>query len=153
MKDLAKLTVWCHFQQIEQIVVRGDTSKTPPDLMRFVRCHAGITEGGTLADTYDFSQAQVDLVSVVPGRDALPLLGPDETRWLYAHCGRDPDLVSALPCAACEAKRRKLRRVCSDPPPADGSRGESMERIMYGMQRVRQVLNRNEHLLSRCVAP
>jgi hypothetical protein len=90
----------------------------------------------------------VDLVSVIPGRDALPSLDPEETRWLYAHCGRDPDLVSSAPCSACKTKKLKLRGMHS--VPVEGVSQENLaERVVYGMRRVQQVLKRNEHLLPR----
>eukprot|EP01034_Spumella_vulgaris_P021695 gene21695-27745_t len=152
-------------KQSEQIVVRADDEdtslETAPDLVRFMHLHAGIAEGETLSSTYDFSQAQVDLISVVPGRDALPPLSPEGVKWLYQHCGRDPDLVSAVPCKACLARSRKLRTVnfkfntsphsghlvsvCGEVATAKTVTNS----LLYGMLRAKDLLIRNEHLLTR----
>lgn len=98
---------------------------------------------------------QVDLVSVVPGRDALRPLQPDEAAYLYAASGRDPDLVSRIPCGKCTSARSRLRTVPVAPAVdsgnggARGVGGSAAGGVKYGMARVEQLLRRHAKLLER----
>lgn len=86
-------------------------------------------------------------MAVVPGREPLQPLLPAEVDCLYRHSGRDPDLVSGLPCPKCAAKAGKLCGGGAGGVASPAQRG----RVSYGMQRVKQLLDRHAHLLPRYI--
>eukprot|EP01041_Mallomonas_annulata_P012585 gene12585-26502_t len=81
-------------------------TENAPTPLSWMKVHVGVF---SLSASYDFSNTKVDLVAVVPGRDALPITASD-VRALYARSDSEVGINEPLgaPCTDCRNCREKL---------------------------------------------
>jgi hypothetical protein len=91
-------------------------------IMDWLKSHGDVNE--TLRSTFNFSQAEVTLISTVPGRVPLPALSLAEREWLYRNSQRDMDYNVGRPCDKCVLAASRLQA----------------SRIQYGSLRIKEVL-------------
>ena len=109
------------------------------DPLAFIRAHAGVSD---LSAAFDYSQAQVDLISVVPGRIPRDMRRGEGGEGATA----TPPPLSWDACDACRKNHAWLHHK-------DHDSALALPPVAYGLQRCQEVLQRNAAWLPRPMLP